>query len=149
MGQEALSLGRLCFCIRMKMGTFPFFLCPHWWESHSGDCPENLPLPCYFTTNLAPLLLQPAFQGKREWRRDCSLLQHWKLGIQTESEAVAPSFWWENSPEFKLSCASSEAKMQKVQIRCWQQQAVPTLEEDGAVEVCRQRISEHCSKTGS
>lgn len=67
----------------------------------------------------------------------------------TESEAVAPIFWWENSPGFRLSCVSSKAKIQKVQIQCWQQQAVPALEEDGAVEICRQRILEDCSETGS
>lgn len=35
-----------------------------------------------FTTILAALLLQPAFQGKRGWRRDCCLLQYWEVGIQ-------------------------------------------------------------------
>lgn len=137
MGQEALNLGRLCLYIRMKIGIFPFFFCPHWWECHSGDCSEDLPLPCYFTTTLVALVLQPAFQGKRGWRRDCSLLQHWELGIKQNLRLLLPVFGG-----FRLSCASLKAKIQKVQIQCWQQQAVPTLEEDGAVEICRQRILE-------
>jgi len=54
MTQEALNLGRFCFYIRMKIDTFPFFLCLHWWEYHSGDCPEGLFSPCYFTATLQP-----------------------------------------------------------------------------------------------
>lgn len=43
MGQTALNLRNFCLYIRMKIGIFPFFLCPRWWECHSGDCPELLP----------------------------------------------------------------------------------------------------------